>query len=227
MKDFWAEPSYAELLLDMQKRVHDYVVADKGTAQEALDLLVKDWTKVFKEAGQAGSLRVASDPISPEQLPRSHASGETARAPSTAMTTITHPTHASAEREPSPGRRSPSGACGARGLSDRAIAWLFITPTIAAAARDQHLSADLDDPALVHQLQRQHVRTLPLRFVGLDNYQRHPDRSRTSGTRMQATAHFVLWSIVLAGAHRLWPRAADQPPASAATASGPRSSCCR
>ena len=26
-----------QLLLDMQKRVHDYVVADKGTAQEALD----------------------------------------------------------------------------------------------------------------------------------------------------------------------------------------------
>jgi multiple sugar transport system substrate-binding protein len=47
--DFWAEPSYAELLLDMQKRVHDYVVADKGTAKEALDLLIKDWQKVFKE----------------------------------------------------------------------------------------------------------------------------------------------------------------------------------
>ncbi len=48
VKDFWAEPAYAELLLDMQKRVHDYVVADKGTAKEALDLLVQDWTKVFK-----------------------------------------------------------------------------------------------------------------------------------------------------------------------------------
>ena len=45
VKDFWAEPTYAELLLDMQKRVHDYVVADKGTAKEALDLLVKDWTE--------------------------------------------------------------------------------------------------------------------------------------------------------------------------------------
>src|ERR1700721_287637 len=52
VKDFWAEPSYAELLLDMQKRVHDYVVADKGTAQQALDLLVKDWQKVFKEDGK-------------------------------------------------------------------------------------------------------------------------------------------------------------------------------
>jgi multiple sugar transport system substrate-binding protein len=34
--DFWAEPSYAQLLLSMQKRVHDYVVADKGSAKEAL-----------------------------------------------------------------------------------------------------------------------------------------------------------------------------------------------
>ena len=50
--DFWAEPSYAQLLLAMQKRVHDYVVADKGTAKEALDLLIKDWQKVFKDDGK-------------------------------------------------------------------------------------------------------------------------------------------------------------------------------
>jgi multiple sugar transport system substrate-binding protein len=52
VKDFWAEPAYAELLLDMQKRIHDYVVANKGTAKEALDLVVKDWTKVFKQEGK-------------------------------------------------------------------------------------------------------------------------------------------------------------------------------
>jgi multiple sugar transport system substrate-binding protein len=52
VKDFWQEPAYARLLLDMQKRVHDYVVADKGTAKEALDLLVKDWQKVFKDEGK-------------------------------------------------------------------------------------------------------------------------------------------------------------------------------
>jgi len=52
VKDFWAEPSYAELLLDMQKRVHDYVVADQGTAKEALDALIKDWTKVFQDEGK-------------------------------------------------------------------------------------------------------------------------------------------------------------------------------
>src|SRR5258705_11272054 len=49
---FWAEPSYAQLLQAEQKRVHDYVVADKGTAQEALDGLVKDWKAIFKEEGK-------------------------------------------------------------------------------------------------------------------------------------------------------------------------------
>ena len=50
--DFWAEPTYAQLLQAMQKRVHDYVVADKGTAKEALDALVVDWTKIFKAEGK-------------------------------------------------------------------------------------------------------------------------------------------------------------------------------
>ncbi len=50
-KDFWQEPIYATLMLDMQRRIHDYVVADKGTAKEALDRLVKDWTRDFKDAG--------------------------------------------------------------------------------------------------------------------------------------------------------------------------------
>jgi multiple sugar transport system substrate-binding protein len=52
VKDFWQEPSYAELMQAMQKRVHDYVVADKGTAKEALDLMIKDWQKTFKEDGR-------------------------------------------------------------------------------------------------------------------------------------------------------------------------------
>lgn len=52
VQDFWQEPAYAELLLAMQKRVHDYVVADKGTAQEALDLLIEDWTEVFEDEGK-------------------------------------------------------------------------------------------------------------------------------------------------------------------------------
>jgi multiple sugar transport system substrate-binding protein len=52
VKDFWAEPSYATLLQQSQKRLHDYVVAGQGTAQEALDGLVADWTETFKEAGK-------------------------------------------------------------------------------------------------------------------------------------------------------------------------------
>ena len=52
VKDFWAEPLYVPLLLDMQNRVHDYVVANKGTSKQALDSLVKDWVKVFKQEGK-------------------------------------------------------------------------------------------------------------------------------------------------------------------------------
>jgi len=52
VKDFWAEPTYAELLLSMQERVHNYVVAGQGTAEEALDGLVRDWTEVFEDDGK-------------------------------------------------------------------------------------------------------------------------------------------------------------------------------
>ena len=52
VKDFWQEPIYAELLQAMQKRIHDYVVAGKGTAKQALDKLVEDWTESFEDAGK-------------------------------------------------------------------------------------------------------------------------------------------------------------------------------
>ncbi|WP_102784297.1 ABC transporter substrate-binding protein [Thalassospira sp. GB04J01] len=52
VKDFWAEPAYADLLLSMQERIHNYVVAGQGTAQEALDGLVEDWTEVFEDEGK-------------------------------------------------------------------------------------------------------------------------------------------------------------------------------
>jgi multiple sugar transport system substrate-binding protein len=52
VKDFWAEPAYASLLLPMQQRVHNYVVAGDGTAKEALDGLVKDWDEVFEDEGK-------------------------------------------------------------------------------------------------------------------------------------------------------------------------------
>lgn len=52
VKDFWAEPSYASLLQASQKRFHDYVVANQGTAKDALDGLVKDWKMVFEDEGK-------------------------------------------------------------------------------------------------------------------------------------------------------------------------------
>jgi len=52
VKDFWQEPTYGELLQAMQKRLHDYVVAGKGTAKEALDKLVKDWIEIFQDDGK-------------------------------------------------------------------------------------------------------------------------------------------------------------------------------
>ena len=52
VKDFWQEPTYAELLQAMQTRLSDYVVAGKGTAQEALDKLVQDWTEIFQDDGK-------------------------------------------------------------------------------------------------------------------------------------------------------------------------------
>ena len=52
VKDFWAEPAYAELLLAMQARLHTYVVAGSGTAKEALDGVVRDWTETFEYEGK-------------------------------------------------------------------------------------------------------------------------------------------------------------------------------
>ncbi len=52
VKDFWAEPSYASLLQASQARIHEYVVAGNGTAKEALDGLIEDWTEVFMDEGK-------------------------------------------------------------------------------------------------------------------------------------------------------------------------------
>ena len=52
VQDFWQEPIYAELMLAMQKRIHDYVVAGDGTAKEALDKLIEDWTISFEDDGK-------------------------------------------------------------------------------------------------------------------------------------------------------------------------------
>jgi len=46
VQDFWQSPNYEELLSAMQKRVHNYVVGDVGSAKEALDKLAKDWESI-------------------------------------------------------------------------------------------------------------------------------------------------------------------------------------
>ncbi|MDQ0315350.1 ABC transporter substrate-binding protein [Amorphus orientalis] len=52
VRDFWQEPTYAELLQSMQRHMHDYIVADQGTAQEALDATIEDWDFTFESVGK-------------------------------------------------------------------------------------------------------------------------------------------------------------------------------
>src|SRR3974390_2704674 len=82
-----------------------------------------------------------------------------------------------------------------QGLSDRAIAWLFITPSVLLV-----LAINIFPLIWTIQLSFTNYRAnrpnAPLRYVGLDNYRdilTDPDVWHA----MQATAHFVLWSIVL------------------------------
>ena len=51
VKDFWANPEYADLLESMQRNLHGYIVADQGTAKQALDNIAKDWEAIFKKYG--------------------------------------------------------------------------------------------------------------------------------------------------------------------------------
>ena len=76
-----------------------------------------------------------------------------------------------------------------RGLSDRAIAWLFISSDDPAFAGDQYLSADLGHSAVVHEFQVEHTERCR-RFVGIDNYvDILTDEDIWHG--MQVTARFV------------------------------------
>ena len=81
------------------------------------------------------------------------------------------------------------------GMSDRAIAWLFIMPSVLLL-----LAINIFPLLWTIQLSFTNYRAnrpnAPLRYVGLDNYRdilSDPDVWHA----MQATAHFVLWSIVL------------------------------
>ncbi|HEY0791154.1 MAG TPA: extracellular solute-binding protein [Chthoniobacterales bacterium] len=51
VKDFWTIPEYAEMLTASNKRWHPYIVANKGTAEEAMNGLEKDWASILKKSG--------------------------------------------------------------------------------------------------------------------------------------------------------------------------------
>src|SRR5947209_4001811 len=81
------------------------------------------------------------------------------------------------------------------GMSDKAIAWLFITPSVLLL-----LAINIFPLLWTIQLSFTNYRAnrpnAALRYIGLDNYRdilSDPDVWHA----MQATAHFVLWSIVL------------------------------
>jgi multiple sugar transport system permease protein len=83
----------------------------------------------------------------------------------------------------------------ANGLSDRSIAWLFIAPTIVLL-----LAINIFPLIWTIRLSFTNYRAnrpnAPLRSVGIDHYQSilgDPD----IWAAMQATAHFVVWTIVL------------------------------
>ena len=89
----------------------------------------------------------------------------------------------------------PPVAAKVRGLSDRAIAWIFVAPTIFLL-----LAINIFPLIWTIRLSFTNFRVNrpnePVEFVGLRNYTRiltDPDIWNT----MQATAHFLLWTIAL------------------------------
>jgi multiple sugar transport system permease protein len=82
-----------------------------------------------------------------------------------------------------------------RGMSDRTLAWVFVTPTILLL-----LAINIFPLLWTIQLSFTNYRAnrpnAPLRYIGLDNY-----RSILGDPEiwqpMQATAHFVIWTILL------------------------------
>ena len=82
-----------------------------------------------------------------------------------------------------------------RGVSDRTIAWLFVTPTILLL-----LAVNIFPLIWTIRLSLTNYRTNrpnnPIEFVGFDNYRKiltNPD----TWASLQATAHFLIWTIVL------------------------------
>ena len=46
-KDFWANPVFADMLFQMNDRLHPYITTGEGDAKSALDALAGDWNKTL------------------------------------------------------------------------------------------------------------------------------------------------------------------------------------
>ena len=102
-------------------------------------------------------------------------------------------------------RRRRRSHAAIRGLSDRAIAWIFVAPTIALL-----LAINIFPLIWTIRLSLTNYRAnrtdRDVEWVGLRNYSRILT-DRTSGTPMQATAHFLFWTLffqVLIGFALAW-----------------------
>ena len=193
VKDFWAEPSYAELLLAMQKRVHDYVVADKGTAKQALDSARQGLDRGLRGRGQ--DLAASRCVCSPAAFLLAAGEFPSYPEPGAALSRMSEVTSVPTLAERAARATPVRGRTRVRGLSDRAIAWLFITPTIALL-----LAINIFPLIWTIQLSFTNYRAnrpnAPIQWLGLRNYERvltDPDIWHN----MQMTAHFVLWTIAI------------------------------
>ena len=94
-----------------------------------------------------------------------------------------------------------------KGLSDRAIAWAFVTPTILLL-----LAINIFPLIWTIRLSFTNYRAnrpnAEVKWIGLRNYERILSDSDIWLT-MQATAHFLFWTLVLPGAARIRARLAD------------------
>ena len=82
-----------------------------------------------------------------------------------------------------------------KGLSDRAIAWIFVAPTIFLL-----LAVNIFPLIWTIRLSLTDFRTNrpnnPVKFVGIENYRKILTDADT-WLSLQATAHFLIWTIVL------------------------------
>ena len=167
----------------------------RALRKEALDLLVKDWNKVFKEEGKTRSSAQSRRGIASRADPPGR---QGPPVPTRSQACCERQCGDYRFRRQLPTARRATLA-GARALArpvgpDHRMA---VHPSDdRAAVGDQHFSVDLDDPAIVHELSSQHGRTCRCSFVGIDNY---TDilTDEDIWTRYRTTARFVIWSVAL------------------------------